>query len=152
MSLSSMKIRSASGWTMFIFGVLAFVLGLVGVISPETLLTLLGFEVIERSQRLAGDYTLIFMAASSMASFNIGVYYVLAALHDLRKFYLWTVPFRVVTVTVFTILVMKGFAPLRFLGVAAWEFTGALATGLALYFERKNEGYGGRDALEMDRI
>ena len=139
MSLSSLKIRNASGWTMFIFGVLAFVLGLIGLVSPETLLTLLGFEIIERSQRLAGDFTLTFMAASSMASFNIGVYYVLAALNDLRQFYLWTVPFRAVTFTVFTLLVVTGFAPTKFLGVGIWELTGAVATGLALYFERNKE-------------
>ena len=137
MSLSSLKIRSASGWTMFIFGVLAFILGLVGLVSPETVLALLGFEIIERTQRLAGDYTLTFMAASSMASFNIGIYYVLAALNDLKQFYLWTVPFRAVTFTVFTILVVSGIAPGRFLGVGIWELTGGIATGLALFFERK---------------
>ena len=137
MSLSSLKIRSASGWTMFIFGVLAFILGLVGLVSPETVLALLGFEIIERTQRFAGDYTLTFMAASSMASFNIGIYYVLAALNDLKQFYLWTVPFRAVTFTVFTILVVSGIAPGRFLGVGIWELTGGIATGLALFFERK---------------
>ena len=136
MSLSSLKIRDASGWTMFIFGVLAFLFGLVGLVSPETLLSLLGFKVIERAQRVAGDYTLTFMAAASMGSFNIGVYYVLAALNDMKKFYLWTVPFRTVTFTVFTILVLTGFAPARFWGVGIWELTGAIATGLALYFER----------------
>ena len=140
MSLSSLKIRSASGWTMFIFGVLAFILGVVGLVSPETVLALLGFEIIERTQRLAGDYTLTFMAASSMASFNIGVYYVLAALNDLKQFYLWTVPFRAVTFTVFTIVVISGLAPVRFLGVGIWELTGGIATGLALYFERKKSG------------
>ena len=140
MLLSSLKIHNASGWTMFIFGVLAFVLGLAGLVSPESVLTLLGFEIIERSQRLAGDYTLTFMAASSMASFNIGIYYVLAALNNLKQFYLWTVPFRAVTFTVFTILVVIGFAPTKFLGVGIWELTGALATGLALYFERKKAG------------
>ena len=137
MSLSSLRIRDASGWTMFIFGVLAVLLGVVGLVSPETLLSLLGFEIIERAQRVAGDYTLTFMAASSMASFNIGVYYVLAALNDMKKFYLWTVPFRGVTFTVFTILVVTGFAPTRFWGVGAWELTGAVATGLALYFEHR---------------
>lgn len=140
MSLSSLKIRSASGWTMFIFGVLALLLGIVGLVSPETLLTLLGFDILERSQRIAGDYTLTFMAASSMASFNMGVYYVLASLNDLKNFYLWTVPFRAVTFTVFTILVVTGFAPTRFLGVGIWELTGGVATGLALFFERKKSG------------
>jgi len=131
------RIRDASGWTMFIFGILAFLLGLMGLIRPELLLSVLGFTVLDRSARAAGDYTLVFMIASSMASFNIGAYYVLAALKDLKPFYKWTVPFRCVTPVVFTIAVLTGLAPVRFLGVAAWELTGAIATGLALWQESK---------------
>jgi len=131
------RIRDASGWTIFIFGVLALLLGFIGILRPEVLLSLLGFTVLERSARVAGDYTLVFMIASSMASFNIGAYYILAALNDLKSFYKWTVPFRCVTPTVFTIAVLTGLAPTRFLGVAAWELTGAIATGLALWQESK---------------
>ena len=152
MSFSSLKIRNASGWTMFVFGLLAFLLGLVGLIKPEILLSLLGFEVLERTQRAAGDYTIVFITASSMASFNMGVYYVLAALNDLKKFYLWTVPFRAVTFTVFTLVVVAGIAPVRFLGVGLWELAGGIATGLALYFEREQVHYGGQNAFEMDRV
>jgi Na+-driven multidrug efflux pump len=134
---STLKIRDASGWTMFIFGVLALLLGFLGIIRPEWLLSILGFTVLERTARVAGDYTLVFMIASSMASFNIGAYYILAALNDLKPFYKWTVPFRCVTPTVFTVAVLTGLAPTRFLGVAAWELTGAIATGLALWYENK---------------
>ena len=133
-----MKIHNAAGWTIFIFGVLAIILGLVGLIRPEILLSILGFEVIDRAQRAAGDYTIVFMTASSMASFNMGVYYVLAALNDIRAFYRWTVPYRTVTFIVFTSLVIFGVAPLKFIGVGLWEFAGAIATGIALYTENKN--------------
>jgi hypothetical protein len=122
---------------MFIFGMLAFLLGLLGLIRPEILLTILGFTVIDRTARVAGDYTLVFMIASSMASFNIGIYYMLAALSDMKQFYKWTVPFRCVTFLVFTTAVLTGLAPARFLGVALWELTGAIATGLALRNESK---------------
>lgn len=132
-----MKIRDASGWTIFIFGVLAFVLGLIGLIRPEILLSLLGFEVIERAQRAASDYTIVFMTASSMASFNIGIYYILAAWNDVKIFYRWTVPFRILTFIVFTTLVVLNIAPQRFIGVGIWELVGALATGTALYVENK---------------
>lgn len=130
-------IRDASGWTIFIFGILALLLGLVGILRPELLLSLLGFSVPDRSARAAGDYTLVFMIASSMASFNMGVYYILAALSNMRQFYKWTAIFRYITPVVFTIAVLKGLAPTRFLGVAAWEFTGAVATGLALWWDNK---------------
>jgi hypothetical protein len=134
---SSFKLRDASGWTMFVFGVLALLLGLLGLIRPEILLSILGFSVLDRAARAAGDYTIVFMTASSMASFNMGVYYILAALNDMRKFYLWTVPFRIVTFTVFTIVAVTGAAPMRFLGVGLWEGLGAVLTGLALYFDNK---------------
>jgi Na+-driven multidrug efflux pump len=132
-----MKIRDVSGWTMFVFGSLALILGLIGLIRPEILLSVLGFEVVERTQRAASDYTIVYMTASSMASFNIGVYYILASLNDVKIFYRWTVPFRVVTFAVFTAIVLAGIAPRPFFGVGAWELAGALATGLALGKEDK---------------
>jgi len=134
---STLRIRDASGWTIFVFGLIALLLGLIGLLRPEMLLSLLGFTVLDRSSRAAGDYTLLFMIASSMASFNVGAYYVLAALNDFKQFYKWTVPFRCLTFIVFTMAVTTGFAPNRFLGVGAWELAGAVATGLALWQESK---------------
>ena len=131
-----MKIRDASGWTMFIFGVMAFLLGVVGIIRTEILLAILGFEVVERAARASSDYTLTFMTASSMASLNMGIYYVLAALNDVKIFYRWTVPFRGLTFIVFTTVVILGIAPLKFIGVPVWELTGAIATGIALAREK----------------
>lgn len=148
---SNLRIRDASGWTMFIFGFLALLLGLLGLIRPELLLSILGFTVIDRSARVPGDYTLVFMIASSMASFNIGAYYILAALNDLKQFYKWTVPYRCVTFVVFTTAVLTGLAPTRFFGVAAWELAGAIATGLALWLENRKLGNRGKHALNMDR-
>lgn len=134
---SNLRVRDASGWTIFIFGVLALLLGLAGLLRPELLLSI-HFTVLERSVRVSGDYTLVFLIASAMASFNIGAYYILAALNDMKQFYKWTVPFRCITPTVFTIAVLSGLAPARFLGVADWELTGAIATGLALWHESRN--------------
>jgi len=133
--MEKFKIRDASGWTMFVFGVLAVLLGLLGLIRPELLLSLLGFAPLDRSARATGDYTIVFMMASSMASFNMGVYYILAVAADFKKFYQWTVPFRTLTFIVFSTVVLTGIAPARFWGIGLWEGLGALATGLALYFE-----------------
>lgn len=137
--MENFKIRDASGWTMFIFGVLAVLLGLLGLIRPEVLLSILGFTPIDRAARAAGDYTIVFMMASAMASFNMGVYYILAVASDFKKFYQWTVPFRTLTFIVFSIVVLTGIAPARFFGIGLWEGLGALATGLALYFEARNQ-------------
>ncbi|MBG0816130.1 hypothetical protein HS045_18430 [Planomonospora sp. ID82291] len=120
---------------MAVFGLLAFLLGLLGLVSPGTTLEMLGFEVLRT--RAPGDYTLVYMAASSMAAVNMGVYYMLASAVDFRPFFFWTVPFRLVTFTVFTALVVTGEAPAKFLGVGLWEGAGALITGAALWWESR---------------
>ncbi|MEO3869808.1 hypothetical protein ABGB18_13355 [Nonomuraea sp. B12E4] len=125
--------RSFAGWTIAIFGILAFALGLLGLISPGTLLVMLGFEVLD--VRPSGDYTLVYMAASSMAAVNMGVYYMFAASANYTPFFRWTVPFRLVTFTVFTTLVVTGAAPAEFFGVGLWEGLGAVITGFALWRE-----------------
>ncbi|WP_431948659.1 hypothetical protein [Actinacidiphila sp. bgisy167] len=127
---------------MAVFGLLAAALGIVGIVSPAVQLSLLGFQ--QPDQRAAGDYTLVFLTASSMAALNMGVYYVLAALADWRAFFRWTVPFRLLTCTVFTGAVVFGRAPSGFLGVGAWEGVGALVTGAALW----HEGRAARAAAE----
>jgi hypothetical protein len=63
----------------------------------------------------------------------------LAALLNVRQFFYWTVPFRVVTFSVFTTAVLKKYAPVKFLMVAVWELVGALLTGWALWIEKDND-------------
>ncbi|MGX6740535.1 hypothetical protein [Streptomyces xantholiticus] len=79
--------RSLSGWTMAVFGVLAALLGLLGLIAPDALLTAMGFDPIPDSRRTGGDHTLVFLAASSMAALNMAVYYILASPADWQPFF-----------------------------------------------------------------
>ncbi|MFC5673254.1 hypothetical protein [Streptomyces incanus] len=120
---------------MAVFGALAAALGAVGLIAPAAQLSLLGLAVPD--VRGSGDLTPAFVTASSMAALNMGVYYVLAALADWRAFFRWTVPFRLLTCTVFTVAVISGRAPEAFIGIAVWEGLGAVATGAALRYERR---------------
>ncbi len=107
------------------------------MIGPELVLSMLGFTVLDRAARAAGDYTLVFIIASSMASFNMGAYYILAALNDVRAFYKWTVPFRCITFIAFTTVTLAHLAPTRFVVVGIWELAGAIATGIALRLDNK---------------
>lgn len=133
------KLQNASSWTIFIFGVLAFLLGIASIIAPNFILQQLGFEVIDQASRPSFDYTLVYLLAAGMASLNMGAYYILAALNNMKRFYSWTVPFRTLTFIVFTIGTLAGIAPSRFFLVAAWELVGALATGIALFVENKKQ-------------
>jgi hypothetical protein len=128
-------VRTVSDLTVFIFGLMAILVGLLGLISPETILKLMNFVVLDRSTRQDGDYTIAFVLSSSMASLNMGIYYLLAAWNQWTKFYQFTVVFRLATVGVFILAIKNGHAPRGFISVAIWELVGSLATGLALWYE-----------------
>jgi hypothetical protein len=128
---------SPSAWTMAVFGVMSLISGIVGLVWPDALLSALGFQMVDAGQRAAGDYTRVFMASSSMAALNMGVYYLIAASAGWLAFFRATVAFRLLTCTVFSSLVATDVAPLRFLGVALWEGIGALVTGAALWLETR---------------
>jgi hypothetical protein len=139
MAPSNYGIRNVSSLVMLISGIAALLVGVIGVVEPGVVLSLLGLEVVDGSQRASHDYTLIFILASYTVSMNVGVYYTLAALSNLKEFYSWTVAFRCVTFVLFTVGVLSGYMPTSLLIVAFWEFVGAIATGIALYYERKYE-------------
>ncbi|MGC1210940.1 MAG: hypothetical protein WA890_06680 [Micromonospora sp.] len=140
--------RSGAGWTIAVFGVLALLLGALGLVWPEAQLRLLGFEVSAR--RAPGDYTGTFLTASSMASFNMGAYYLLATATEWRSFYRFTVFFRLVTFTVFSLAVLTEVAPGRFFGVAAWEGLGAVATAVGLWWDARRARPGAPPAATPD--
>ncbi|MEU1281097.1 hypothetical protein [Streptomyces sp. NPDC005805] len=127
---------------MAVFGVLAVLSGVTGLLAPDALLASLRLATVPDGSRADGDLTTAFLTASSMAALNMGVYYVLAALSGWRPFFRWTVPFRLLTCTVFTLAVVMDRAPAGFLGVAVWEGAGALATWAALRHESRRERIG----------
>ncbi|CAF1591747.1 unnamed protein product [Rotaria sp. Silwood1] len=128
-------IRTISDLTIFIFGLMAIIVGLLGLMSPETILSQMNFIVLDRSTRQNGDYTIAFLLCSSMASLNMGIYYLLAAWNQWTKFYQFTVVFRLLTVTMFSLAIKNGHAPEGFIGVVIWELLGALITGTALWYD-----------------
>ncbi|MFF9868749.1 hypothetical protein ACF1G0_25685 [Streptomyces sp. NPDC013953] len=128
--------RSLSGWTIAVFGLCAAALGALGLLTPDALLTVMGFEPLPATRRADGDHTPVFLTASSMAAVNMGVYYLLAAATDWKPFFRWTVPFRLLTCAVFSLAVLTGRAPSGFLGVGLWEGLGAVVTWAALRYER----------------
>lgn len=120
-----------AAWTILVFGGIAFSLGVMGLVSPDFFLL---------TMRMPPQDPGPFARTSAMAATNMGAYYVLAALSNTRRFFAWTVPFRVLTFTVFTGMALLGAAPPGLFGVAAWELLGALCTGLALWYERPARG------------
>lgn len=114
--------------TMMFFGVLIVGTGATGLAAPQLLLSILGLS--------SSPSTQIFVMASSQASLALGLYYMLAAVYNTRAFFKWSVPIRIGNFVVFAGMVIFGTAPASWLLVAGLELTGALATGLALRYQK----------------
>ena len=114
--------------TMLIFGVLITGMGMTGVLMPHVLLSILGLSEAGMSSHTAQ----IFVMASAQASIAMGLYYIFAATNNVRVFFQWSVPLRIINFLVFVSMVPLGIAPIKWLMVAGLELVGAMATGIAL--------------------
>ena len=122
--LQKMLSFSGSQLAGFLFGFSVVLSGFFGLVFPERLAF---------SMQVNGSVPpYMFVKLTSIASFNMGVYYCLAALFGNSEFYSWTVPFRFVTVTYFL---------LSFPSLAWFELLGALATGYFLWQERIEDDF-----------
>lgn len=128
--MSRMKSLSLPAKTVAGFGVMTILMGLTGLLSPQTLLDILGFPF-----DLAQTRT--FMMASSQASIAVGSYYLLSAFQENRGFFAATCYIRLVNTLVFSAMVITGAAPLGWLMVAAYEVLGAAVTTVAFQYEKQ---------------
>ena len=113
---------------MLIFGVLVTGMGMTGVLMPQFLLGILGLS----EAGLSSHTTQIFVMACSQASIAMGMYYILSATNNVRVFFQWSVPLRIMNFVVFATMVLLGITPTKWLMVAGLELVGAMATGIAL--------------------
>jgi hypothetical protein len=130
---------------MFVFGVVAFLAGALGIISPITANKVNNFpdatdyhgphwkllEPISRS-------VISLARASNMAAFNMGAYYILSSIYNIRAFFVWTVPFRCVTFSVFMYGAYTD-SHTQLATIAVMELIGAIATGVGLYVDAKSQ-------------
>ncbi len=111
--------------TMLVFGMVIVGSGLTGLLAPHVLQTMLGISE-------TGQATQLFIMASSQASLAMGLYYILASVHETRIFFQWSVPLRIINFLVFAAMIPLGIAPTQWLMVAGLEIVGAFATAIAL--------------------
>merc|ERR1712008_330113 len=102
----------------------------------------LGIEPVPDEMRSPSDFTLLFIRMSSMAAINMGVYYCYTAYHDVTRFFEITVPFRLLTFTIFFTLYLTGKGPRGVAQVAVREALGALWTGYAIHKDTNDAAVG----------
>jgi hypothetical protein len=113
---------SKAAFSVFVFSIYLFVLGLILAVIPNVLLSLFGIpETHEVWIRVVG-----------MLVFIIGFYYSTAARNELTRFLRATVIGRLMVLVVFITFVLLGFAPPILVLFGVVDATAAIWTGLAL--------------------
>lgn len=127
--------RCISGWTVSVFGVLAVIMGVLGLIRPDIQFGVIGFELLD--MRSPGDYTPAVMATTSLAAVTMGVFYLVGVAMCWPGFIAFTVAARLFMCAGFIVLILAGQAPAAFIGAALWEGLGAATTGTALWWDNR---------------
>ncbi|WP_434422240.1 hypothetical protein [Nannocystis pusilla] len=127
--------RSFSGWSVAVFGVLAVLLGLLGLLSPDSQFDMMGFERVDH--RGPGDYTPTVVATTSIAAINMGALYVLGVALAWPGFIAFTVAARLFMCLGFVALMAAGRAPDVFVGAAIWEGLGAAITAAGMAWDSR---------------
>ncbi|CAF1357963.1 unnamed protein product [Rotaria sordida] len=100
------------------FGLISVISGFFGLIYPEMILEIMHLTVVDRSVRQSADYTITFLICLSIASFNIGLYYLIAVWYRWKKFYKLTVMFRFLTFFVLALTIANNSLPKCLIAVA----------------------------------
>jgi hypothetical protein len=113
---------SAAGRSVFVFGIYQLVLGIIFIIAPNSLLSILGLAAAtEVWIRVAGIFVLA-----------LGFYNLQAGLKSLNDLFLSSIIARVVVLLAFCAFVLLGFVKPIFAVFGAIELIGALWTFFAL--------------------
>jgi hypothetical protein len=127
--------HTPTAWTVAGFGLLAFVMGIFGLVSPAKQRSMTGLE--EPDERGPGDHTAALMTTTSMAAVNTGFIYMLGIAMGWRRFPAWTIAARSFLCAGFLVLIRRRIAPKSFMGAALWEGAGAAITGAAMVWDRR---------------
>lgn len=116
---------SKSAVSVFVFAIYMFLLGLILIVIPNTLLRL--FSVPETNE--------VWIRVVGMLVLILGFYYTHAARNDLRIFFSWTVVARTSVLLFFIAFVVAGLAPPVLIIFGVIDFAAAMWTLLALKSE-----------------
>jgi hypothetical protein len=113
---------SNSAKSIFVFSIYLYILGIVLVVTPDTLLKIFNFPEADGLWiRVVGGLVII-----------LGFYYSHAARTDFRPFFLWTVIGRSAALLFFTSFVVAGLAPPVLILFGVIDFAAAMWTLFAM--------------------
>ncbi|WP_394619712.1 hypothetical protein JNUCC0626_11605 [Lentzea sp. JNUCC 0626] len=121
-------------WTVAVAGVIAFGLGVLGLVDQDSQLSAVGLDP---AAHPAADPLRVTMTSASVAALNTGAVYVLGVAQGWRWLPALTVATRTAQAAGFLVMIATGVAPVSYVGAAVWEAAGAVITAGALLWERR---------------
>lgn len=113
---------SRTATSVFVFSIYLYLLGLVLVVTPATLLQVFRFPESDN----------LWIRVVGMLVIILGFYYSHAARAELRPFFVWTVIGRTSVLLFFIAFVIAGFAPATLILFGIIDFAAAMWTLLAM--------------------
>lgn len=113
---------SRSALSVFVFSIYLYIVGLVLVITPDTLIKIFSFPEPDG----------LWIRVVGMLALLLGFYYSHAARADLRPFFVWTVIARTSALLFFIAFVIAGLAPPALMIFGVIDFAAAMWTLLAI--------------------
>ncbi|MFC0439960.1 hypothetical protein [Kutzneria buriramensis] len=129
-----MLTHTKAGWTVAAAGLIAFSMGVAGLVDQDGQLRLLG---VDPSTIPADDPLRITLTSGSVAAANNGAAFVLGVAKSWPWFPHFTVATRSAQAVGFLARIATGRAPRSYLGAAIWEAAGAALTVGALWLDRR---------------
>lgn len=113
---------SAAGRSLFIYGIYQLVLGIIVILIPNWLLSVLGLP----------NATDVWVRAAGVLFLVIGFYDLQAGRKSLNEFCLWSIITRIIVFLFLLVFVLLGFAKPLLIAFGALELIGAAWTFFAL--------------------
>jgi len=140
MNTGLFRTHTRAGWTVGAAGVIAFTLGVAGLVDQDSQMRAIGLDP---GRYPADDPLRTTMTSSSVAAMNNGAAFVLGVAKSWPWFPALTVVSRSAQAIGFFTRIARGKAPKSYLGAAIWELAGAALTAGAIWLD-KRDGSPGR--------
>ena len=118
---------SKSAWSLFVFSIYLFVLGVIFIVIPNVLLSLFTFP----------ETNEVWIRVVGVLVFILGYYYFQASKSEIKKFFQWTVYARTAVLIFFIVFVLLDFAPPILIMFGFIDAVAALWTQLSLRSEKQ---------------
>jgi|GEM_PF-2422042 len=124
--------KTISDWAVIILGSIGFLLGISGLIFPESQYKILGLDTGSIGTVIPG-----LMGSAGLSAIYMGLMYIFGTLQKWKNFKHYLIFARLLMAIGFLVLLSIGRAPETYISAALWEAIGAGIIALTLWLDKR---------------